>query len=497
MKARSQRTWLVFMAATVFGAAVLRLIAIDRDSLWFDEAISYLTATLPLEAIIKNTIQDPHPPVYYGLLHLWVSGLPDSDLAIRLSSLLLNLLLIPLIFILSIELFNSKRIGLLAAILVAISPFHILYSHELRMYTLLMCLALLVVIAYLRAFRTGQWYWWMFFAVTSLAAIYTHLFAWLLLAAIGTYALIHRNRKRELVTSIFIGVLLVVLFFPWLLVLAGEDQLDAGSLRPVKLDREDTYNPLKLVTTPAFLLFGQSSTLWYAAGILFFVISIGIILIIEVRKSKIENKDRGLLMPILVVVWSIGVPVIVYLVRPFFLPERTMAAAAPFLIVLMAWGFTRRGSPLPYLVAGAAAIMLIGSLVYLAGDPIKPPYRSAMHYVESNRQDGDVVLHTSDGSYLPALRYVDFCNHAVLAGDPDPRKPMPVYEVLGGELRTREQALGSGNRFWLIVALEHSLEWQQDQVSYFAEHYRLLDQQDFGGIVVYLYDLPVETVLNQ
>jgi uncharacterized membrane protein len=497
MKAQSQRTWFVLIAATVFGAAVLRLIAIDRDSLWFDEAISYLTATLPLEGIINNTIQDPHPPVYYGLLHLWVLGLPDSDIAIRLSSLLLNLLLIPLIFVLSIRLFNSKRIGLLAAILVAISPFHILYSHELRMYTLLMCLAIMVVISYLNAFRTGKWYWWVIFAFTSLIAIYTHLFAWLLLAAIGTYALIHWNSKRELVTTLIIGVLLVVLFIPWLLVLAGEDQLEAGSMRPITLDREDTFNPLKILTTPAFLLFGQSNTLWYTAGILFSVLSIGIILAIEVRKANIENRDRGLLMPILVVVWSIGIPTVVYLVHPFFLPERTMAAAAPFLIVLMAWGITRPGSPLPYLIVGAAAIMLIGSLVYLAGGPVKPPYRSAMDYVESIRQDGDVVLHTSDGSYLPALRYVDFGNHVVLAGDPDPRKPLPVYKALGGELWTRERALDNGNRLWLIVALEHSLEWQQEQASYFAEHYRLLDQQDFGGIVVYLYDLPVETVLNQ
>jgi hypothetical protein len=120
-----------------------------------------------------------------------------------------------------------------------------------------------------------------------------------------------------------------------------------------------------------------------------------------------------------------------------------------------------------------------------------------MDYVESNRQDGDVVLHTSDGSYLPALRYVDFGNHAVLAGDPDPRKPIPVYEALGGELWTRERALGTGNRLWLIVALEHSLDWQQEQASYFAEQYRLVDQQDFGGISVYLYIAPTETVLKQ
>jgi len=166
-----------------------------------------------------------------------------------------------------------------------------------------------------------------------------------------------------------------------------------------------------------------------------------------------------------------------------------MAAASPFLIILLAWGSARRRSPLPYLVITASVIMFSGTILYLAGEPIKPPYREVINFVAQNRAEGDAVLHTSDGSYLPALRYAELPHHAVLAGDPDPRKPLAVYQALGGSVWTLPQATAAAERLWLIVALEHSIEWQQEQVAYFAEHYVELESYDFSGVVVKLYQL--------
>jgi hypothetical protein len=130
-----------------------------------------------------------------------------------------------------------------------------------------------------------------------------------------------------------------------------------------------------------------------------------------------------------------------------------------------------------------------GTLLSLTGDLVKPPYRHAMRVVAKNRADGDAVLHTSDGSFLPALCYVDLPNHALLDGDPDPRKPRAVYEGLGGEVWTAQQAGTAGRRLWLVVALEHSLEWQQDQVDYFATRYSAIEQYSVDGIEIHLYDL--------
>jgi hypothetical protein len=166
-----------------------------------------------------------------------------------------------------------------------------------------------------------------------------------------------------------------------------------------------------------------------------------------------------------------------------------MAAASPFLIILLAWAVTRRHSPLPYLVLATAFIMFAGSLVYLFGEAQKPPYREVLQFVAQNREAGDVVLHTSDGSYLPALRYENLPDHVLLAGDPDPRKPIYVYQAFGGDVWERETAVQTGQRLWVIVALEHSYEWQQAQSKSFADEFTLVEEQDIRGIHVYLYNL--------
>ena len=467
----------------IWVGAILRALAIGRDSLWLDEAISVLTAHLPLSAILNNSIQDPHPPLYYLLLHGWQMIVPETDGWLRGLSALFGVLLIPALYVLVLALGRSRYEAQVAALLVAFAPLQIFYSHELRMYTLLMLLVTLTVWAYVRARPQTGYGWWFLFTVLAAAALYTHLFAAMTLMAIGLYALIHHRERQALWRTIGAGIVIGVLFLPWLQLMFAEQSQDGGSLRP--LLQTFTFNPIIPLTTPTFLLFGQSSTLIYSGLALFLTLALLVVLVMDGRKEWREGSASGLLLPVLAVVLTLGIPLVVYFMRPFFLPERTMAAAAPFLLLLLAWGTTRRGSPLPYLVGGAAALMLVGTFIYLSGEAKKPPYDQVMTYVTSQRQPGDAVLHTSDGSYLPALTYVDWPQHALLAGDPDPRKAEVVYEAFGGQLWARDEI--RADRLWLIVALEHSEDWQLAQVAYFETQFHRLETHNIGGIEIYRY----------
>jgi uncharacterized membrane protein len=408
---------------------------------------------------------------------------------VRLLDLLWNLLLIPAVYLLAVTLLRDRRLALLAATLIAISPFHILYSHELRMYTLLMLLTTVCAWAYVRAREKDTPGWWALFGLPALLALYTHLFTVLFLMAVAVHALIYCHQARVLRHTIVTGLVLAVLFVPWLLVLLGETQSGMGSMRPLLADRETIADPLRWLTVPAFLLFGQAMNFWHVAVVLFVTLAVLLILPLELRRAGREGSIEPIALPFLVVLLVIGLPVMLYYLRPFFLPERTMAAASPFLVILLVWGMGRARTPLPLLVTVSGLVMLTGSWLYLIGPPTKPPYRDVIRFVAENRQSGDAVLHTSDGSYLPALRYADFPNHALLAGDPHPRKPEPVYLALGGRLWSRSEAATAGSRLWLIVALEHSIEWQTEQATYFANTYPILEQHDFAGIQLLLYDL--------
>lgn len=487
----SQKEFALFVTL-MFVALLLRSASIGRESLWFDEAISYLTAQLSFGQIASNVIRDPHPPLYYLTLNGWFSLWGSDPITGRWLSVVFGVIMLPIVWWLGKQWFTSQWQRITAVLLLAISPFHILYSHELRMYTLLIALAGLVVVAYCQSLQRGGWWWWVL-GVTAVLTVYAHLFGAFVLLAIAIHALLYRDRRPELWRIIGIGMVVILAFLPWLFVLMGEPDIGVGSLRPLSQagDADTLRDPLKPLLTLAFLLFGQTFTWWHTGLALFLTVGTAVVLLLELRKAW-RAGDRTMLLPFLIVGVVLGGPIMVYFVRPFFLPERTMAAALPFLLLLLAWGVTRRQSPLPLLVGLTAVTMLLGVAQYFFGGLVKPPYQDVIGYVVAHAQSGDVIVHTSDGSYLPSLSYTSLPNHVLLQGDPGQRKPTAVYEALGGQIWSVNDALEHGNgRLWLIVALEHSVDWQLEQVDSFTQRYFLLDHQEIGGIGVYLFDVTI------
>ncbi|MCP4416553.1 MAG: hypothetical protein GY805_08020, partial [Chloroflexi bacterium] len=171
--------------------------SLGRESLWLDEAISYLTAQLPVSQIVNNSVQSSHPPLYYLLLHFWLQLVPDGDTAVKILSALWNLLLIPATYLFSQQLFGKRTVSLTAAALIAISPFHILYSHELRMYTQVMFLVVVATAVQWQARKNGSSGWWLVAGGCWLLAVYTHLFAFLALAGMGLHALLEIRKNRR------------------------------------------------------------------------------------------------------------------------------------------------------------------------------------------------------------------------------------------------------------------------------------------------------------
>ena len=86
-----------------------------------------------------------HPPLFYTILApLWTVS-NQSVMMLRLLMVCFSLASIYLIFLLGKKICSEKT-GLLAAALLAFSPFHIMYSQHIRSYILLMCLAIITTI---------------------------------------------------------------------------------------------------------------------------------------------------------------------------------------------------------------------------------------------------------------------------------------------------------------------------------------------------------------
>ena len=148
----SIRAGVLLLALFVLLAFALRVLRLDFQPLWWDEGYSVWFATHPLGQMAALTAQDIHPPLYYALLHGWIGLFGAGPVSLRLLSVLFGVLAIPAIYLAGRRML-SRRAALLAAFLLAISPLHVYYSQEVRMYGLVALLSIGVLAAAWRVFE--------------------------------------------------------------------------------------------------------------------------------------------------------------------------------------------------------------------------------------------------------------------------------------------------------------------------------------------------------
>jgi uncharacterized membrane protein len=160
-------------------------------------------------------------PLYYALTHFWVQWFGDSIAAIRSFSAFTSLLVFPCIYWLCLELFESSLTGWVAVALTTVSPFHVLYAQEARMYSLWIVMLLLSSAALLRAIRLKTKYSWVIYSITLALALYSHLLSGLIAIGHGIYLSINeRFRFNRTFTSYIVALSTALLAFaPWSLII--------------------------------------------------------------------------------------------------------------------------------------------------------------------------------------------------------------------------------------------------------------------------------------
>src|SRR5439155_17177110 len=75
---------------------VLRLLFLDRRSLWFDETATLYLSKMPWREISGRVAAlEENPPLHYLLMHFWELLFPDPVLALRLFSSLCGIACLP------------------------------------------------------------------------------------------------------------------------------------------------------------------------------------------------------------------------------------------------------------------------------------------------------------------------------------------------------------------------------------------------------------------
>lgn len=169
---------------------------------------------------------DPrHPPLYYGLLHLWARIFGASVTSLRAASAVASLLALPSAFWLGRELYGSPRAGWIAVAVIAVSPFYLAYAQEVREYGLALGIIMLATAALLAALRRGGRGWWLVYALAVLLGLYTYSVFAMVVVAHGAYvlAVLVRARRRgeawkpSLIAYLTSTLIPIGFLVPWLL----------------------------------------------------------------------------------------------------------------------------------------------------------------------------------------------------------------------------------------------------------------------------------------
>ncbi len=474
---------LVFVFALGVG---LRLYRLGYQSLWYDELFSVLVAKRPFSDMLSRLVNsDVHPPLYYIFLHVALR-IGHSDFVARLVSFLFASLSLPL-FYLCVCRWLDEKVALVATGLLAISPFHVLFAQEARMYALLGFWVLGMVWFFGRAWENGRFRDWLLFTLCAVLALYTHNLAFLYLLAIDVYALLTglRQRWRPLALAHLAAFLCLL---PWVWVWVGQaERVQAGFWAAPP-------TPLGLFLAVYLMLFGPSAPLWLVpVGLTAVLLLIGFLLRHFLRQRHLPD---GLLFPLLLFLVPLLALYGLAFIRPIFV-ERIFLPASLGLYVLLAWGIIHTPPVLLNRVAGGVlALALAITLVnyYTHPDVQKPPFRELAAQVSALVMPGDVVAHTSDSSalafawYAPELSSVSF----YLAGDPDfEQMTARAYGGLGAGLRPLPAAafLPDARRVWLVVALDHNEAYQREQVAWFEQQFPRREHVTVGKMDVLRYDV--------
>lgn len=258
----------------------LALRNISGSSIWFDEGFGVYLSRFNFFDIAKYTAADVHPPLYYWVLKIWTFFFGISEYSVRFMSVFFAVIALVLIYFIVKDLI-SKKSAVLAILLTSISPMLIRYGQEARMYTLVLCIALIGTWLFLKALNSNSKRYWTYYGIVVGIGLWVHYFVvlvwlihWIFMITneLKDYSKLKELRKKifskEINRPYFIALAVFIPWLPFMLFQLGVVQGGGFWIGQVGLYSFTNY----LTTT--FYYSDQALVLSWLAGIIILLIII-------------------------------------------------------------------------------------------------------------------------------------------------------------------------------------------------------------------------------
>lgn len=377
-------------------AFLIRLLNAGAEHLWYDESFTAWIAKLPLDQVLGAVQGDVHPPTYYLLEWLNTHLFGNSEFVLRMPAVLFGACSVVLIYAIARELKFGQRAAIIAGVLTALLPGDLYYSQEARVYALMSCALLVMVLGALRE------RWWMMF-IGGVATVYCHNLGLLYVFAVGVAVLVTRFRAtRKLVSLVKPASALAATaaaWLPWAAVMLKQMTTigQAFWITPVSIG--SIVNPLATMTL------GFRASAWLQLITIpaaYALTGVGLI----VSRRWLRSRDGVIFLAAV-----FGAPVLAALVsvawKSIYLPRAFLGSA---LLLTLVWSYAL--SHLSKVNRRVMAAVLIPAYaIGVIANYFPPSSRSAVveltQVVRDEWHEGDVVYFTSippqilAGYYLP------------------------------------------------------------------------------------------------
>lgn len=318
----------------LFIASLLRFYHIDYQSVWLDEICSINEANPNIKwSDLEGTIlvSDPHPQLYFIFLKVMFLLFGYTTFVARVFSAIVGVLGVFSIYLLGREMAN-KKVGILAAFLLAINYFHIYYSQEVRMYGLLLLFTVLSyygLVLFLKktTYKNALWY-----GIFTGLMIFTQFFGLFVLASqlfILLIFLLRLDKKEKLqflFKSFVSGAAMIIIFLPAINIFIATTKKKYAVFEPTTIH----------TITQIFKDFADKSDVLLWMGLA--MIAAYFFFIIQSKRYRDKNESLIIIVLLFWIFITLLIPIIrSYLVTPMIV-SRYFITILPAVILLVAMG---------------------------------------------------------------------------------------------------------------------------------------------------------------
>ena len=478
-----------------------RMLQINHRPLWYDEAFAVLFAEKGPSAMINGTLStssgvsaDVHPLGYYSVLWIWMKVFGEKPLALRGLSVIFGMLTLVVIYLLCKSMYKEKLAQLLT-LGVAISPFHIHFSQEIRMYSLMAFFLILSTWSLWQAIQTRRTKWWIIFSLASALAQYSHNLALFYLIPLAFTPFIFR--KWQTIKPMLLSILgSILIYTPWLVNLPGQfgKVIQSYWITRPSVDRLVTTLLTYVTNLPI-------APVWMpvALFVTFFILFISIWQTIRAIRAHHETAVIGSWLAYL----AFSPAILLFLFsqwKPVYI-ERGLLPSGIMFILWAGWAVfeTILHTPIRWFVVGlfiTGAILGIYQHITYRGFPYAE-FEQIDRSIKLRSSTNDLILHSNKLSMLPAYYYDRNLAQFYLADPPgsgaDTLSPA-TQQVLGLLASpSLDQVVNNADRVWFIIYKQAILEYKQTgahnhpHIEWLDTHYHLDHVESWDDLLIYLY----------